>query len=557
MQQAITGTHPETLAARLEAIGFRVLGQRAIDESLLYFDTQDGAVFARGGRLCRELPAARSPWRFRGCRQESVGCDSLADVRTAVSWLPDAAALHPILLALRSGARLRVRGLATRDLSVVVERWSFAGTAPPANGQDRWPLDPAACAVLDAGNSGAASAIGFAAPAAQMPPSWYVAADDGPRHDRTYLDMVLAEHACAVGLRRGRPVTRWDPLTTGLELIGRLPPGLAAPSGLVVRRADSLTAVLGKRVRLQGMRLASCVDGIVCDRHPEYVHDARVAVRRARFALLVAAVNGDPAARALSDRLRRLARLLGPVRDLDVLLARFDELAATAGQSAGLDGAAGAAAEQRLAAELWARREERRAAVAEMLRTPETARLVQQVSRWCAGGVADQPAGSSARAALGAALKQVEKAGSDAAGSGSVPARTLHRLRLRLKRLRYTAELFTGALPRRRGNRALEAVTGECSAAQTALGDLNDDAVAAAEISAAAGMMRDAGKADAASAAKLAKLAELTELTELTELAERIIALLRLWQERAAADFLDGWQGHRDRLRRALKELLE
>jgi CHAD domain-containing protein len=173
---------------------------------------------------------------------------------------------------------------------------------------------------------------------------------------------------------------------------------------------------------------------------------------------------------------------------------------------------------------------------------------MQQVSRWCAGGVADQPAASSARAALRTALQQVDKAGSDATGSESVPVRTLHRLRLRLKRLRYTAELFSGALPRRRGNRALEAVAGECSAAQTALGDLNDDAVAAAEISAAAGMMRDAGTADAASAAKLA---------ELTELAERIIALLRLWQERAAADFLDGWQGHRDRLRRALKELLE
>ena len=419
LQQAITGTHPETLAARLEAIGFRVLGQRAIDESLLYFDTQAGAVFARGGRLCRELPAAasreaplaRSSWRFRGCRQVSIGCDSLAAVRTAVPWLPDAAALHPILLALRSGARLRVRGLATRDLTVVVERWSFAGAAPPANGQQRGPLDPAAFAVLDAGVGGAA---GSAVPAAQMPPCWYVAPDDGPRHDRTYLDMVLAEHACAVGLRRGRPASRWDPLTAGLELIGRLPPGLAAPRGLVVRRADSLTAVLGKTVRLQGMRLASCVDGIVCDRHAEYVHDARVAVRRARFALLVAAVNGDPAARALSDRLRRLARLLGPVRDLDVLLARLDELAATAMQSAEPDGAGGGAgggAEQRLAAELWARREERRAAVAEMLRTPETVRLVQQVSRWCAGGVADQPTGSSARAALRAALEQVEKAG--------------------------------------------------------------------------------------------------------------------------------------------------
>ena len=545
LQQAITGTHPETLAARLEAIGFRVLRQRAIDEPLLYFDTQEGAVFARGGRLLRELPTAafrepppaRSPWRFLGCRQVSLRCDSLAGVRRAVPWLPDAAELHPILLALRSGARLRVRGLATRDLTVVVERWSFAGTAPPANGHDRGPLDPAAFAVLHGGDSGSA------APAGQMPPCWYVAPDDGPRHDRAYLDMVLAEHACAMGLRRGRPPSRWDPLTAGLELIGRLPPGLAAPRGLVVRRADSLTAVLGKTIRLQGMRLASCVDGIVCDRHPEYVHDARVAVRRARFALMVAVANGDgdPAARELSDRLRALARLLGPVRDLDVLLARLEELAATALQDAELDGAAGAAATRRLADELWARREERRAAAAEMLRTPETARLVQQVSRWCAGGVPDQPAASSARTALRAALEQVDKAGSAAMGTESVPVSTLHRLRLRLKRLRYTAELFSGALPRRRENRALNAVAAQCAAAQTTLGDLNDDAVAAAEIGATAGTMRDAGKADAASAAQLA---------------ERIIAVLRLRQERAAGDFLDGWHANRERLRRALKELL-
>ena len=545
LQQAITGTYPETLAARLEAIGFRVLGQRAIDEPLLYFDTQEGAVFARGGRLFRELPAsalrepplARSPWRFLGCRQESMSCDTLAGVRRAVPWLPDAAELHPILLALHRGARLRVRGLATRDLTVVVERWSFAGTAPPANGHDRGPLDPAAFAVLDAGAAGAA-------PAGQTPPCWYVAPDDGPRHDRAYLDMVLAEHAVVAGLRRGRPASRWDPLTAGLELIGRLPPGLAAPRGLVVRRADSLTAVLGKTIRLQGMRLASCVDGIVCDRHPEYVHDARVAVRRARFALLVAAANGDPAARELSDCLRAVARLLGPVRDLDVLLARLDELAATAMQSAGLDAAAAAAAEQRLADELWAHREERRAAAAEMLRKPETARLVQQVSRWRAGGVTDQPAASGARAALRAALERVEKAGSAATGSESGPVRTLHRLRLRLKRLRYTAELFSGALPRRRANRALDAVVARCSAAQTALGDLNDDAVAAAEIRAAARMMREAGNADAAAAAASAALVE------------RIVALLELCQERAAGDFLDGWHGNRDRLRRALKELL-
>ena len=528
LQQATTGSHAEALAARLEKIGYRVWRRQEIDEPLQYFDTRKGAVFRRGGRLCRELPREthrnlpldRSPWRFGGRRQVPIRYGSLTGVRRAVHWLPDAADLHPVLLALRNGARLRVRGLATRDLTVVVEQWSFAGTAPPANGEDRGPWDPATLAVRHGGTAGSSTSVG------RTPPCWYVAADDGPRHDRAYLDMVLAEHACALGLRRGQPESGWDPLTAGLALIGRLPPGLAAPRGLVVRRGDSLAAVLRKTIRLQGMRLASCVDGIVCDRHPEYVHDARVAVRRARFALLVAAANGDSSARELSDCLRSVARVLGPVRDLDVLLARLGELAA-----------AGGAAERRLADGLWARREERRAAAAELLCRPETGRLVQQVSRWCAGGVADQPAAGSMRTALTAALEQVDKVGAAAMGSEPVKVPTLHRLRLRLKRLRYTAELFSGALPRSRQNRSLDAVADECSAAQTELGDLNDDAVAAAEIGATASMLSRHGHSPA-------------------DLAEGMIGALHDRQERAADTFVDGWRENRDRLRRALKELL-
>ena len=535
LQQATTGRYSDALGARLEEIGFRILRRQAIDEPLQYFDTHNGAVFRRGGRLYRELLATRSPWRFRAGRQVPVRSESLAGVRRVVPWLPDSAELHPILAALRSGARLQLRGLATRDLAVVVERWSFAGTAPPGNGQDRGPLDPAAFSVPHEGGAGAAAWVG------QTPPRWYVEPDDGPRHDRTYLDMVLAEHVCALGLRRGRPASRWDPLTAGLALIGRLPPGLAAPRGLVARRGDSLSAVLGKTIRLQGMRLASCVDGIVCDQHPEYVHDARVAVRRARFALLVSAANGAPSARELSDGLGSVARVLGPVRDLDVLLARLDELAASARPAAESDAAAAGAAERRLADELWARREERRAAAAGMLRKPETVRLVQQVSRWCAAGVADQPATGSTRTALRAALDQVDKAGAAAMGAVPVPVAALHRLRLRLKRLRYTAELFSGALPRKRENRALDAVADTCSAAQTELGGLNDDAVAAAEIGATTSMLRDAGSADGAPGA---------------ELAEGMIGVLQNRQERAARTFVHGWRGRRDRLRRVLKELL-
>ena len=534
----------ETLAARLAAIGFRILHRQEIAEPLQYFDTQQGAVFRRGGRLCRELPLgpfrelplARSPWRFAVRGQAPVRFSSLAGVRRSVPWLPEAADLHPVLLALRSGVRLRVRGLATRDLTVVVERWRFAGTAPPANGHDRGPLDPAAFAVLPNGGADVSATVG------QTPPRWYVAADDGPRHDRSYLDLVLSEHACTLGLRRGQPQSDWDPFAAGLWLIGRLAPGLAAPRSLAVCRSDSLTAVLGKTIRLQGMRMASCVDGIVCDRHPEYVHDARVAVRRARFALLVAADNGDPAARELSDHLRSVARLLGPVRDLDVLLARLDELAATARRVAGSTEAAGGAAEQRLAGELWARREERRAAAAEMLREPDIVRLLQRVSRWCSGGVVDRPAAGSTRIALRAALDQVDKAGAAAMGSEPVPVPALHRLRLRLKRLRYTAELFSGALPRRRDNRALDAVADECSAAQTVLGDLNDDAVAASAIGVTARMLRDGDTPDGARAA---------------ELAEGMIEVLRDRQERAVSNFVEGWRRSRDQLRRTLKDLLE
>jgi len=540
LQRALAGRHPDTLAERLDAIGFRILHRQEIDEPLQYFDTQEGAVFRRGGRLCRELPRApfrelppaRSRWRFAGARQLPIRYASLADARRALPWLPEAADLHPVLLALRSGVRLRVRGLATRDLTVVVEQWSFSGTAPPAIRPDR---EPSAPAVLSMRHVGAA---GSSAPVRQAPPCWYVAADDGPRHDRAYLDMVLAEHACALGMRRGQPGSGWNPLTAGLAMIGRLPPGLAAPRELAVRRSDSLTEVLRKTIRLQGLRLASCIDGIVCDRHPEYVHDARVAVRRARFALLVAVDGGDPSARELSDRLGSLARLLGPVRDLDVLLARLDELAATARPAVESEAAAGGAAGSRLAGELWARREERRAAAAEMLRKPETVSLVHQVSRWCAVGVADQPAADSTRTALTKALDRVDRVGAAAMAPEPVPVATLHRLRLRLKRLRYTSELFSGALPRKRENRALDAVASECSAAQTELGDLNDDAVAAAEIGATASMLNDADGAPAA------------------ELAEGMIGVLQERQERAAATFVDGWRGSRDRLRRALKELL-
>ncbi len=556
---------PNALVGHLEAIGFRVLRRQAISESLLFLDTQGGAVFARDGRLVRALGTEQTTWRFGGKGEPWMNAGSLADLQRVAPWLPDESELHPVLNALRTGAVLRLRGLGTRELAVVVERWSFAGTVPPTGRQRVVPPGRGASAAPRDAVKGTGS------PVVQLATCWNVEKDDGARQHRAYLSMVLDEHAVAFGLQRGRPAARWDPLTTGLRSIGRLPPGLPAPRLLAVRRSDSLTTVLDKVIRLQGLRLASCFDGIIDDRHPEYVHDARVATRRARFALRVAAAHGDPTARQLSGRLRSIARLLGPVRDLDLLMVRLGDLATTVRPRRAPDAAGCEVAERRLEESVgllrtpggktgWARSgaadggfgalgrvlRERRAAlrgpVPAALRSAATGCLVQQLSGWSAGGVGDRPVERVAGVALHEAAAEVVRSGDAARKRADVPVCDLHRLRLRMKRLRYTAELFAGALPRRRDNRALQAVVSVCATGQTALGDLNDDAVAETELRGALSRLPPAGPDDGTGA---------------PELTARMITALQQGQRRAARAFQKQWPGQRDRLRRALQELPE
>ena len=129
------------LTAGLEGIGFRVVRQRPIVEPLLFLDTQDGVIFARGGRLarCRERGGLR--WRCGDRHAPWIEARSLAELRAALPWLPGEAELHPVLYALRTGSTLRLRGLATRDLTLVVEAWSFSG--PFATADDHGSAAPA------------------------------------------------------------------------------------------------------------------------------------------------------------------------------------------------------------------------------------------------------------------------------------------------------------------------------------------------------------------------------------------------------------------------------
>ena len=566
------------LTAGLEGIGFRVVRQRPIVEPLLFLDTQDGVIFARGGRLarCRERGGLR--WRCGDRHAPWIEARSLAELRAALPWLPGEAELHPVLYALRTGSTLRLRGLATRDLTLVVEAWSFSGpfataddhgSAAPAtgagpstaNGVARAPAPSTALppngapAVLPPSTGGPARPAGgldplanvpLAAPveAALLPSRWYVVTDEGPSHDRAYLNAVLAEHVAVLGCERGRPPPRWDALTTGLELLGRLPPGLPAPRTLRLRRADGLGTVLSKVVRLQGLRLASCLDGVRYDRHPEYVHDARVATRRARFALRVAAHHGERQAMALRDELSTLARLLGPVRDLDVLIPRLGALAQAARPD--LQGAAPPPgvpdrAQWYLTDALRRRRAELLAPLPELLQRPAIARLPELLSGWAAAGVVAAPVDAVAATQVRAALARATRAGRAVTGPNAARISDLHRLRLRLKRLRYTAELFANALPRRRANRALAAVVERCAAAQTRLGELNDDAVAAAEIRAVLPLLeaRGAARGPGGPAA----------------LAHGVLKVLDRRQHQAARSLQRRWRRLRQRLEEAVAEL--
>jgi CHAD domain-containing protein len=164
---------------------------------------------------------------------------------------------------------------------------------------------------------------------------------------------------------------------------------------------------------------------------PEALHQLRVATRRARALLraaegLVAAGWADP----LRDELKWVGGLLGPVRDLDVLLEHLDAEAQT------LEGD-DARAFRRLRSRLVAERARDRDALLEAMGSDRYFRLLDTLA-----GAAEAPAGDAPTPLpeiAGAAFAKLRKA------VKALPPRPaddeLHRVRIKTKRARYAAEL--------------------------------------------------------------------------------------------------------------------
>ena len=266
-------------------------------------------------------------------------------------------------------------------------------------------------------------------------------------------DIVLAVDAeasdadpwrLALALHRLEPLA-FEPLEppeqAQIVAAGR-PPAWRKAGTVVLDEATTLDDGIGAILRQCFMQWldnhAAAQDG----RDIEGVHQMRVALRRLRAALGFLAPWLPPEAAAAFDKEAKwMARRLGVVRDLDVLLA---ETLAPVRRARGKDGDLRALERAASAAQA-----EAHLALVAAMASPRYTAMLLEMGAWIAehgwrtgdAGIWRTPIGGAARAPLEAAYRQVLDAGGDFV---SLEAEARHNLRLDIKRLRYALQ-FVGA----------------------------------------------------------------------------------------------------------------
>jgi triphosphatase len=226
--------------------------------------------------------------------------------------------------------------------------------------------------------------------------------------------------------------------------------------------AAALRAVMSHGLTL----LLANTEGLQAVHQPEYVHQARVALRRMRSALRLFDRAHADFPQALGVDLQWVGRLLGEARDADVLAdttlpallaAAPPELAEHLGDL-----------RQRVDAARVAARERALAGLA----TARYARLALRLHAWT---LSPPPASKSLAKT---APRQLERARARLFESAqffvALPAEQRHAARIHAKRLRYALDLYSVALPAE----AAALVTSALAKLQDVLGELNDGAVA-------------------------------------------------------------------------------
>jgi inorganic triphosphatase YgiF len=218
---------------------------------------------------------------------------------------------------------------------------------------------------------------------------------------------------------------------------------------------------------------------VMLDNDAEGLHQMRVGLRRLRAAIsLFSGMLADPQTDALKAEFKWIAGELGPAREFEVFLKRVVKPAADRRRN----GAGVAVVTRELRRKRKAAYQRARAAVDSV----HFRNLVLETAAWIEAGdwvydpddfrraLRQQRIATVAAAQLRRRRKAILKKGKHL---GDLDAARRHKLRIQAKKLRYAAEFFTAAFPRKKSIRRFERFV-ECLAKlQDALGELNDIAV--------------------------------------------------------------------------------
>jgi inorganic triphosphatase YgiF len=211
-------------------------------------------------------------------------------------------------------------------------------------------------------------------------------------------------------------------------------------------------------------------DGLLQGRDPEYLHQARVGLRRLRsvFRVFGTAVPREQFA-AVLEQLKALGQTLGAARDWDVFVTEMPMRSAH-----GVTDHAGIA-DLRKRAQAARRRtgQVARRAVAAPAYTEMLLRLSATLNAGSWRGHSARAADTLPQFAAAAMARQHSRVVKRGNGIEQLAFRDLHRLRVAVKRLRYIAEFFLPLAPKKARN-----YVRTLSELQDLLGGLNDNAVA-------------------------------------------------------------------------------
>jgi CHAD domain-containing protein len=277
--------------------------------------------------------------------------------------------------------------------------------------------------------------------------------------------------------------------------------------------AEGLAAAVTHQYAILARRLPRALEG-----NRGAVHRVRVASRRLREALVVAAAAQAPGSAArLRREVRRLTRDFGPVREIDVVAEEFERVAPRHLWSRDRV----AAVRRRLERE----RERRRAACAVRVGEIDDEALERRVEAVAAAIRARAADPQWWRGLAAHVISRADAVTGALAECGTLYApERLHRLRIAIKKLRYAVEcLCEDARPSvRRAARAL-------ADAQDRFGRLHDVQMLAAEVQAMAGAGRTALTAGFIEMADVldrdCRQRHAALLTDLPSLKERVLAL--------------------------------